>query len=315
MTRPWLPCNMNLAAEKEHVDMLNILVQSSRAMLLVTLLIAPSCLMGQQKEAPYALVELTNGFGVTKQFKAQEVKTGESFIDYELYHNGARLPLRVSPTTLVCIPVWDFSQAEKTDGGNVRVSLTSGGTVVGTPFGSWLSDDGQSNGLASLQRLRVVKVDEHYKDYMTSGVDRDQMEKSPITYELTATDKGTVRLDVRNPYFVMFFMSSAGHVIGSAEHSSTTRSVSLKRGTDDLEAPILDFASITLTRAGTGQERVSVTTAGGIVTEGALSIKGEDSAGVHPTGKWWVGGILQLQGTNHTKVLSSSPLVALRRKN
>ena len=130
-----------------------------RGVLIVLALgLLPSGLRGQQGEKPYALVEITNGFGTTKQFKAEKAETGDSFIDYAVCGNGARLPLRVTPTTIACIPVWDFTQAEKTAGTTVRVSLTSGGFIDGTPFGSLLYDDRQSNGLASLQKLRVVKI-------------------------------------------------------------------------------------------------------------------------------------------------------------
>jgi hypothetical protein len=256
------------------------------------------------------MVELTNGFGITKQFKIRGASTGRDILDYGACQRATIL-LRLAPATIICLPVWDFTLAEKTAGSTVRVTLTNGTYVEGVPFGSLVSDDGESNGLAGMQKLRIVDVKEGYPRNNTGGTDQTLMKGSAASWELSTGNTPSSKFAIRDATFAIRYYSSAGYVLGGSDTAELTASFFLTKGTDELEAPISDFSQVSITKTGNAQ-RISVTAPNGTVTTGTLALKGKDSKGTHEASEWMFGGILQ--GTTLSRVMTSSPSTTLRRK-
>ena len=115
---------------------------------------------------------------------------------------------------------------------------------------------------------------------------------------------------MQRPEFTIEFDSHAGYVVGTANQYEASWSLRLLKGTEALEAPFLKFQRISLVRGDKGT-KVSGE-ASGTVTEGTLALQGTDRDGAHEVSNWKLGAILQ--GTTLTRVVTSSPSIALRRQ-
>ncbi len=212
----------------------------------------------------------------------------------------------------ICIPAWDLTEADGTASGSVKATLKNGTTVEGAPFGVLVSYDGkEKNSLAALKKLRVVHLPAGYEQYHTNSYDQLDMERgSVISWRLMAAEKA---FEIRNPQFWFRYYSTDGYIMGGSDRTTRTASVSLKKGEDELEAPISDFSEVTVRRnTPRGPAQVAVTAPVGTVTEGGLSLNHKDSKGIHGSNEWWLGGVLQ--GTSLTRVVMSEGTITLRRK-
>jgi hypothetical protein len=237
-------------------------------------------------------VEITNGFGATKQF---EVPPGASVKIDNYVENSACdgiLPLRLSATTFVCVMSADLSTAEKGSGAALKVTLKNGVMLEGAPFGTLAG-----NGLAGATGMKVLAI----KASAANG----GTPKAPEDWVLTLSGPSDTSFDIQDAGF------SAGYIMGGRSSTRFSRSLFLNRGGEELTAPLSDFTQVVITKA-TGGASISVTVPNGTVTEGKFLLKETDSAGVHEASDWRLVG--RLHGTVGTNIVTSAPAITLRRK-
>jgi len=228
-----------------------------------------------QVAGKYPVVQLTTKLGIDTTIEVAHTDTGNDVLNHVMWRTREKdFLLRTADGVYMVVPMRMFRLAYEREGVHV-VTLASGqelrgklDLVIGGP-----DDKSYDLRTASTVVLNSLPEDEY-------SIEPSEQEPTAL-WQLHIMQPVDLTYSVSNPRFAFQYRSSAGYLIGSANHETQSESFYLKVGDEEILANLPDFEELSFEESAEGLLQIRVKAKSGIETVGTPVLKAEDSKGYH----------------------------------